>query len=119
MMDQETVARFAQDRQLSYTDFASMTRTQDVVDLINPRSTGQQPAGAGRADQELSHHLQQLDAEDEELTPTMKLKRKVVASRCADRFDVLPVKARQCPCETRQRRSGQTRWRSTRAITLS
>ncbi len=85
MLDADTVAKFAQDRQLSYTDFASMTRTQDVVDLINAEIELVNGRLA-RVEQIKSFRIiaQQLDAEDEELTPTMKLKRKVVARKYAD-----------------------------------
>ncbi|HQX60510.1 MAG: AMP-binding protein [Rhodoferax sp.] len=88
MIDQETVARFAQDRQLSYTDFASMTRTQDVVDLINAEIE-RVNSRLARVEQIKSFRIisQQLDAEDEELTPTMKLKRKVVARKYAALID--------------------------------
>jgi long-chain acyl-CoA synthetase len=85
MLDQDTVAKFAQDRQLAYTDFASMTRTQDVIDLINSEIE-QVNARLARAEQIKSFRIiaQQLGAEDEELTPTMKLKRMVVARKYAD-----------------------------------
>ena len=85
MLDPDTVAKFAQDRQLAYTDFASMSRTQDVVDLINAEI---ELVNARLARVEQIKHFriiaQQLDAEDEELTPTMKLKRKVVARKYAE-----------------------------------
>jgi len=88
MLDQDTVAKFAQARQLSYTDFASMTRTQDVVDLIDAEI---QQVNARLARVEQIKHFriiaQLLDAEDEELTPTMKLKRKVVTRKYADLID--------------------------------
>jgi long-chain acyl-CoA synthetase len=79
------VAKFAQDRQLPYTDFASMTRAQAVVDLINAEIE-QANARLARVEQIKDFRIiaQQLDAEDEELTPTMKLKRQVVARKYAD-----------------------------------
>ena len=85
MLDPDTVAKFAQDRQLAYTDFASMSRTQDVVDLINAEIELVN-ARLARVEQIKSFRIiaQQLDAEDEELTPTMKLKRKVVARKYAE-----------------------------------
>jgi long-chain acyl-CoA synthetase len=90
MLDQETVAKFAQDRQLAYTDFASMTRAPDVVDLINAEIE-QVNARLARVEQIKSFRIiaQQLGAEDEELTATMKLKRKVVARKYADLIDTM------------------------------
>ena len=92
MLDPDTVAKFAQDRQLSYTDFASMTRTQDVIDLINAEIE-QVNARLARVEQIKSFRIiaQQLDAQDEELTPTMKLKRKVVARKYAELIESMYV----------------------------
>jgi long-chain acyl-CoA synthetase len=90
MLDQETVAKFAQDRQLAYTDFASMTRAPEVVALINAEIE-QVNARLARVEQIKSFRIiaQQLGAEDEELTATMKLKRKVVARKYADLIDTM------------------------------
>lgn len=92
MIDQDTVAKFAQDRQLSYTDFASMTRAQDVIDLIGAEIE-QANTRLARVEQIKQFRIiaQQLDAEDEELTPTMKLKRKVVARKYADLIESMYV----------------------------
>ncbi|MEO7937929.1 MAG: long-chain fatty acid--CoA ligase [Burkholderiaceae bacterium] len=85
MIDQDTVARFAQDRQLVYTDFASMTRTTDVINLIGAEIE-QVNSRLARVEQIKRFRIidQLLGAEDEELTPTMKLKRKVVARKYAE-----------------------------------
>jgi long-chain acyl-CoA synthetase len=85
MLDQDTVAKFAQDRQLAYTDFASMTRAPDVVALIGAEIE-QVNTRLARVEQIKSFRIiaQQLGAEDEELTATMKLKRKVVARKYAE-----------------------------------
>ncbi len=84
MLDQDTVAKFAQDKQIPYTDFASMTRAPDVVTLIHSELQ-QVNARLARVEQIKDFRIisQLLSAEDEELTPTMKLKRKVVATKYA------------------------------------
>ena len=84
MIDQEHVARFAQERQVPYTDFASLTRTPQVVDLIQQQII-QANAQLARVEQIKEFRIisELLSAEDEELTPTMKLKRKVVAKKYA------------------------------------
>jgi len=85
MIDLEHEARFAQERQVPYTDFASLTRTPEVIELI-----GQQIHSANtqlaRVEQVKEFRIisELLGAEDEELTPTMKLKRKVVATKYAE-----------------------------------
>jgi long-chain acyl-CoA synthetase len=88
MIDQEHVARFAQEQQVPYTDFASLTRTPEVnalihneIERINPQLARVEQIKTFRIIGEL------LTAEDEELTPTMKLKRKVIARKYAGLID--------------------------------
>ena len=84
MIDQEHVARFAQDQQVPYTDFASLTRAPEVLALLQAEL---EKVNAQLARVEQIKHFRLIDqlltAEDEELTPTMKLKRKVVSSKYA------------------------------------
>ena len=84
MIDQDNIAKFAQDRQVPYSDFASMTRASEVVALIRSELE-QVNSRLARVEQVKDFRIipQLLTAEDEELTPTMKLKRKVVASKYA------------------------------------
>ena len=85
MLDQDNVAKFAQDRQVPYTDYASMTRAPEVVALIRSELE-QVNTRLARVEQIKDFRIiaQLLTAEDDELTPTMKLKRKVVAKKYAD-----------------------------------
>lgn len=84
MIDHDTVAQFAQSRQVSYTDFASLTRAPEVLQLIGSEIEAVNGRLA-RVEQIKQFRLidQLLSPEDEELTPTMKLKRKVVAAKYA------------------------------------
>ena len=84
MIDLEHVARYAQDQAIPYTDFASLTRAGAVVDLIRAEIDAVNPRLA-RVEQIKDFRIidQLLTAEDEELTPTMKLKRKVIAQKYA------------------------------------
>lgn len=84
MIDQEHVARFAQEKQVPYTDFGSLTRAPEVIALIHSEIERINPQLA-RVEQLKSFTIiaEQLTAEDEELTPTMKLKRKVIAKKYA------------------------------------
>ncbi len=85
MIDQEHVARFAQEHQVPYTDFASLTRTAEVVGLVREQIE-QANTQLARVEQIKDFRIiaELLGAEDEELTPTMKLKRKVIAVKYAD-----------------------------------
>jgi long-chain acyl-CoA synthetase len=84
MLDQDNVAKFAQDRQVPYTDYASMTRAPEVLALIQAE-LAQVNTRLARVEQIKDFRIiaQLLTAEDDELTPTMKLKRKVMASKYA------------------------------------
>ena len=84
MLDQDNVAKFAQDRQVPYTDYASMTRAPEVLAMIRAELE-QVNSRLARVEQIKDFRIiaQLLTAEDDELTPTMKLKRKVMASKYA------------------------------------
>jgi long-chain acyl-CoA synthetase len=85
MIDYDNVAQFAQNRQVPYTDFASLTRAPEVLTLIGAEIEAVN-ARLARVEQIKQFRLidQLLTPEDEELTPTMKLKRKVVTAKYAD-----------------------------------
>jgi long-chain acyl-CoA synthetase len=79
MIDHENVEKFAQDNAVPFTNYASLCRTPEVRDLIWSEIE-KVNAGFARVETIKRFHLieQQLTAEDDELTPTMKLKRKLV-----------------------------------------
>ena len=85
MLDPETVAQFAQERNVPFTNFASLCRAQEVQDLIwdEIERVNKQLA---RVETIKRFHLieQILTPEDEELTPTMKLKRALVNRKYKD-----------------------------------
>ena len=82
MIDQENVEKFAQDHKVPYSDFRSLCRSPEVVDLIR-REVDQVNREFARVEQIKDFRLIDvlLTAEDEELTATMKLKRATVESR--------------------------------------
>ncbi|GIX15718.1 MAG: fatty-acid--CoA ligase [Paracoccaceae bacterium] len=84
MIDQEHVARHAQERAIPYTDFSSLTRAPEIVALIRAEIEAVNGRLA-RVEQIKDFRIidRLLDPEDEELTPTMKLKRKVIARKYA------------------------------------
>ena len=90
MIDQENVEKFAQDNDVPFSNYASLTRSpevqqliQDVIDATNKKFA--------RVEQIKKFWLldTQLTAEDEELTPTMKLKRKLVQQKYAEQIEAM------------------------------
>jgi long-chain acyl-CoA synthetase len=79
MIDHENVVKFAQDNAVPFTNFGSLTRAQAVIDLIGGEVEKVNGEFA-RVESIKTFRLidRQLDPEDEELTPTMKLKRSFV-----------------------------------------
>ncbi|HMR71194.1 MAG TPA: AMP-binding protein, partial [Rubrivivax sp.] len=84
MIDQENVEKFAQDHDVPFSNYASLTRAREVQALIQGE-VDKVNAKFARVEQIKAFRLieTQLSAEDEELTPTMKLKRKLVQQKYA------------------------------------
>jgi long-chain acyl-CoA synthetase len=82
MIDQENVEKFAQDADVPFSNYASLTRAPEVQALIQAELDRVNKKFA-RVEQIKKFFLleNQLTAEDEELTPTMKLKRKLVEKK--------------------------------------
>lgn len=82
MIDQENVEKFAQDRRVPFSDFASLCRTEAVNELIKSVIDDVNNDFA-RVEQIKSFRLIDtvLTAEDDELTATMKLKRGFVEQK--------------------------------------
>ncbi len=85
MIDHENVTKFAQDHDVPFTNYTSLCHTQAVQDLIGDEIEAVNRKFA-RAETIKRFRLidQMLDPEDDELTPTQKLKRKVVHEKYAD-----------------------------------
>jgi len=90
MIDQENVEKFAQDQDIPFTNYASLCRAQEVQDLIQ-REIEAVNVNFARVETIKKFYLieRQLTPEDEELTPTMKLKRSFVNKRYAAEIDAM------------------------------
>jgi long-chain acyl-CoA synthetase len=90
MIDHETVAQFAQERNVPFTNFASLCRAREVQDLIwgEIERVNRQLARVETI-KKFCLIEQILTAEDEELTPTMKLKRSLVNAKYKDLIDTM------------------------------
>ena len=90
MIDQENVEKYAQDNDVPFSNYASLTRTREVQELIQGEIDRVNTKFA-RVEQIKKFFLldTQLTAEDEELTPTMKLKRKLVQQKYAPQIEAM------------------------------
>ncbi len=90
MIDHENVAKFAQDNSVPFTNFTSLCRAPEIRALIESEVSAVNRRFA-RVEQIKKFTLidVQLTAEDDELTPTMKLKRKFVNERYTAQIEAM------------------------------
>ncbi len=90
MIDQENVEKYAQDNDVPFSNYASLTKAPQVQELIQDELDRVNKKFA-RVEQIKKFFLldTQLSAEDEELTPTMKLKRKLVQQKYATQIEAM------------------------------
>ena len=90
MIDDENVMKFAQDNDVPFTNYTSLCHTKEVEDLIW-EEVEKVNARFARVETIKRFRLidQLLDPEDDELTPTQKLKRKVVNEKYADLIEAM------------------------------
>lgn len=88
MIDQEMVEKFAQERNIAFTSFASLARAPEVVELVAEEIERVNTKFARVETIKKFRVLdKQLDPEDDEVTPTMKLKRKFVEKKYESLID--------------------------------
>ncbi len=85
MIDEDNIAQWAQERDVQFSDFKSLCRAPEVVTLIGEEIEKVNKQFA-RVEQIKQFRMieQRLTAEDEELTPTMKLKRSLINKKYAE-----------------------------------
>ena len=82
MIDQENVEKFAQDRRVPFSNYASLCAATEVQKLIH-EIIEEVNKNFARVEQIKDFRLMDvlLTADDDELTPTMKLKRNLVETK--------------------------------------
>jgi len=90
MIDHDNVANFAQDNQIPFTSFSSLTRAEPILQLV-ANEIEQVNGTLARAETIKKFALieTEIGPEDEEVTPTMKLKRKFVNDKYVDVIDTM------------------------------
>jgi long-chain acyl-CoA synthetase len=88
MIDEENVMKYAQEHRIPFTTYASLTRAQEIVKLVEGEVEAVNKQFA-RVETVKKFRLidVQLTTDDDEITPTMKLKRKFVSERFKDLID--------------------------------
>lgn len=85
MIDQDNVEQWAQEQNIPFSDYRSLARSKEVIQLLGQEIEKVNTQFA-RVEQIKEFRLieTRLTAEDEEMTPTMKLKRKLVNQKYAE-----------------------------------
>jgi len=85
VLDEETASHYAQTHSIPFSTYANLAARPEIVRLIN---TQIQHVNRRWSDREQIHDFRilkwELSSEDEELTPTMKVRRKFICDRYAD-----------------------------------
>jgi len=85
VIDEENVVKYAQDLKVQYTTFASLTRTQEVNELIQSEiNKVNKELARVEAIKKFRILDKKLYTEDGEVTPTMKVKRKYINEHYKD-----------------------------------
>ena len=89
-LNREEVTQFAEEKNISFTDFADLTRKHEIIDLIHGEI---EKTNKELARIENIRKFTILDKEfsqaDEEVTPTLKIKRHVVTRRYNDKVEAM------------------------------
>jgi long-chain acyl-CoA synthetase len=88
MIDEENVMKYAQDHRIPFTTYASLTKAPEIIKLIQQEVDA---VNRNFAQVETIKRFRLLDIQltpdDDEVTPTMKLKRKFVSEKFKDLID--------------------------------
>jgi len=89
-LDEDEIAKFARDRKILYQDLADLSKKQEVIDLLHHEISTLNKELASYESIKKFHILEEeLDQDKDEVTPTLKVKRKVVIANyqsCIDQM---------------------------------
>ena len=89
-LNREEVAKYAEEKRVSYTDFADLTRKQEVIDLIHEEIEKKNKELARIENiRKFTILEKEFSQADDEVTPTLKIKRHVVTRRYKDRVEAM------------------------------
>jgi len=85
VIDEENVVKYAQDAKVQYTTFATLTKTEEITELIQ-QEINKVNKQMARVENIRKFRIldKKLYTEDGEVTPTMKVKRKSINEQFAD-----------------------------------
>jgi len=90
MIDEDTVMKFAQENRVPFTTFETLTKAPEVIELIDGEVAKVNKKFA-RVEQIKRFHLIgiKLTTDDDEVTPTMKLKRKYISQKFKQEIEAM------------------------------
>ena len=92
MIDEENVIKFAQDNDIPFSNFESLCKSIEVINLIEAEVNNVNTKFANVEQVKKFSLIDiQLSAEDDELTPTMKLKRKFINEKYSSTIDSMYI----------------------------
>ena len=84
-LDEDEIAKFAKDNRIMYQDLSDLTKKQKVVDLLNTEiSQLNRELASYETVKKFRILEEELDQDKDEVTPTLKVKRKVVINNYQD-----------------------------------
>ena len=84
-LDEDEIAKFARDKKIMYQDLADLSKKQEVLDLLHHEISGLNRDLASYESVKKFRILEEeLDQDKDEVTPTLKVKRKVVIEHYQD-----------------------------------
>ena len=90
MIDDESVMEYAQENRIPFTTFANLTKAPEIIKLVE-KEVDEVNKKFARVETIKKFHLIdiQLTTDDDEITPTMKLKRKFVNEKFKDAIEAM------------------------------
>jgi long-chain acyl-CoA synthetase len=90
MIDEDNVVKYAQDNKVQFSTYGDLTQNEVIIGLIE-KEIKQVNATLARVEsiRKLTLLPKRLYEEDGEVTPTMKIKRKVVSERFKDIIEAM------------------------------